>query len=67
MTPQEQQPRHSLNALTLAELTEYRRELERAIAFFDPQQPIPPIRDSLQASLDRVIAEQDGREKATHA
>lgn len=56
-----------MHALTLAELTEYRRELERAIAFFDPQQPVLPVRDSLKASLDRVIAEQDGREKATHA
>ena len=62
MTPQDQ-PRRPLRTLTTAELTAYRRELERAIAFFDRQEPVSPVRASLQASLDQVIAEQDDREK----
>ena len=67
MTPQEQQPRRSPHTLTPAELTAYRRQLECAIAFFDQQEPVPPVRASLQASLDQVIAEQDDREKTARA
>jgi hypothetical protein len=55
------QPKHPLPALTTYELRDYRRELERAIAFYDSTDPVPPARASLQAKLDAVIAEQQGR------
>jgi hypothetical protein len=62
------QPKHPLPAMTTFELRDYRRDLERAIAFFDRQTPVPPARDRLQATLDHVIAEQDDRTRlATHA
>lgn len=54
-------PKHPLPALTTYELCDYRRELEKAIAFFDRQDPVPPGRAGLQARLDAVIAEQDDR------
>ena len=60
-----QQPRHPLYALTTYELRDYRRDLERAIGFFDRQTPVPPARDRLRAKLDDVIAEQDGRARLT--
>jgi hypothetical protein len=47
--------------MTTFELREYRRQLERAIAFFDRQDPVPPARARLQAKLDAVLAEQDDR------
>jgi hypothetical protein len=56
-----EQPRHPLHALTTYELADYRRQLERAIAFFDAKDPLPSGRDRLQARLDAVIAEQDDR------
>lgn len=56
-----EQPRHPLHALTTYELADYRRQLDRAIAFFDAKDPIPSERDRLQARLDAVIAEQDDR------
>jgi hypothetical protein len=63
-----EQPRHPLHALTTYELADYRRQLERAIAFFDAKDPIPSERDRLQARLDAVIAEQDDRTRlATRA
>ena len=61
-------PRHPMHALTTYELRDYRRQLERAIAFFDTKNPVPPARDHLQASLDAVIAEQEDRTRlAAHA
>ena len=54
------EPKHPLHAMTTYELRDYRRDLERAIAFFDRQTPVP-VRDRLQAKLDDVIAEQDDR------
>jgi hypothetical protein len=54
-------PKHPLTMLTTFELRDYRRDLERAIAFFDRQDPVPPARNRLQARLDAVIAEQDER------
>jgi len=61
-------PDHPLYALTTFELRDYRRELEKAIAFFNKQDPVPPARDQLQARLGEVLAEQDDRAKlAAHA
>jgi hypothetical protein len=62
------EPKHPLHAMTSYELRDHRRDLERAIAFFDRQTPVPPARGRLQATLDDVIAEQDDRARlATHA
>ncbi|MGH3189659.1 MAG: hypothetical protein ACRDPY_23265 [Streptosporangiaceae bacterium] len=60
-TPRVDQPKHPLHALATFELTGYRRDLERAIAFFEAQDPVPPERGTLQAKLDAVIAEEDDR------
>jgi hypothetical protein len=54
-------PKHPLHELTTYELRDYRRELERAIAFLDRQTSVPLARDRLQARVDDVIAEQDER------
>jgi hypothetical protein len=56
-----EQPKHPLHALTTYELADYRRQLERAIAFFDAKDPVPSARYGLQVRLDAVIAEQDDR------
>ena len=60
-------PEHPLYAMTTYELRDYRRQLERAIAVLDGQDPVPPVRGDLQARLDDVLAEQDGRMKLAHA
>lgn len=61
------QPKHPLPALTTYELRDYRRDLERAIAFLDRQTPVPAVRARLQVKLDDVIAEQDDRARlASH-
>jgi hypothetical protein len=60
-------PLHPLHQLTTFELRDYRKQLERALAFFDRQDPVPPARDRLQARLDEVIAEQDQRARVTGA
>jgi len=52
-----------MHALTTFELRDHRRQLEQAIAFFGRQDPVPPARDQLQATLDEVLAEQDQRAK----
>jgi hypothetical protein len=54
-------PKRPLPELTTYELRDYRRELESAIAFFDKQDPVPPARDRLQATLDAVRTEQEER------
>jgi hypothetical protein len=56
-----EQPKHPLTQLTTYELRDYRRQLEGAITFFDKQDPVPPARDRLQATLDAVLAEQESR------
>lgn len=61
--PAVSQPPHPLPALTTYELAGYRRDLERAIAFFDAGTAVPPARDILQARLDAVTAEQDERSR----
>jgi len=60
-------PKHPLHQLTTFELRDYRRQLERAIAFFDTKDPIPPARNRLQASLDDVLAEQAERARPARA
>jgi hypothetical protein len=60
-------PKHPLPELTTYELRDYRRELERALAFFDKQTPVPPARARLQARVDDVIAEQDERARLARA
>ena len=65
--PEVDQPKHQLHALTTHELHDYRRQLESAIAFFDRQDPVPLARDRLQASLDAVLAEQEGRKRPADA
>lgn len=65
--PAVDQPGHPLFALATFELADYRRQLERAIAFFDVQHPVPPIRADLQARLDAVLAEQNHRAKIARA
>jgi hypothetical protein len=61
------EPKHPLHAMTTYELRDYRRQLETAIAFFDRQDPVPPARDRLQASLAAVLAEQDERARLARA
>jgi hypothetical protein len=62
-TPTVDPPKHPLYALATFELRDYRRDLERAIAFWDTKDPVSPVRSSLQVELDAVIAEQDDRGK----
>ncbi|MGH3203202.1 MAG: hypothetical protein ACRDOA_09675 [Streptosporangiaceae bacterium] len=57
------QPKHPLPSMTTYELRDYRRQLEKAIAFFDKKDPVPPARDRLQDALDGVLAEQAQRAK----
>jgi hypothetical protein len=66
-TPAVEEPKHPLGALTTYELRDYRRQLQRAIAFFAAQDPVPAARDELQAKLDAVIAEQDFRSRSAEA
>lgn len=54
-------PKYQMSQLATFELRNYRSQLERAIAFFGKQDPVPPARDRLQAKLDLVIAEQESR------
>lgn len=60
-------PEHPLHAMTTYELRDYRRQLERAIAFLEGQDPVPPTRGDLQARLDDVLAEQDERVRMARA
>jgi len=67
MTAEVQPPKHPLHAMTTFELRDYRRQLERAITFFDKQDPVAPARDRLQARLDAVLAEQESRTRLADA
>jgi hypothetical protein len=53
--------------LTTFELRDYRRQLERAIAYLDTKNPVPPARAGLKARLNDVMAEQDDRERLADA
>jgi len=59
-------PPHPLAEMTTYELAGYRKDLQRAIAFFDRKTPVPAARGALQAKLDAVIAEQDERRRIAH-
>lgn len=61
------QPKHPLSQLTTYELRDYRRQLESAIAFFDRQDPVPPVRSRLAKSLAGVVAEEDDRARLANA
>jgi hypothetical protein len=61
------QPPYPIHALATFELVGYRRQLERAIAYFDTHHPVPSTREDLQARLDAVIAEEDARAKITRS
>jgi hypothetical protein len=65
--PKVDPPKHPLRALTTFELRNYRRQIENAITFFDKQDPVPPVRDDLQAALDDVLSEQEDRQKIARA
>ncbi len=65
--PAVDQPQHPLGALATFELAGYRRQLQDAIAFFDAQDPVPPVQADLQARLDAVLAEQDDRARIARA
>jgi hypothetical protein len=54
-------PKHPLHAMTIYELTYYRRRLENAITYLGKQDPVPAIRAAIQTALDKVITEQDDR------
>ncbi len=60
------EPRYRLAQLATFELSDYRRQLETAIASFSRQDPVPPARDHLQAKLDDVLAEQESRKWPAH-
>jgi hypothetical protein len=62
-----EKPKHPLHALATFELRDYRRQLERAIAYFDARKPVSPARGDLQASLDAVVAEQEDRARLARA
>jgi hypothetical protein len=65
--PSVEQPKYPLHSLTTYELRDYRRDLERAIAFFDRQAPVSPARARLQVRLADVVAEQDERARLARA
>ncbi len=65
--PAVEPPQHPLHQLTTFELRDYRRQLERAIAFFGTKDPVPPARNRLQARLDDVLAEQAERARSAGA
>jgi len=62
-----EQPKHPLHALTTFELRDFRRQLERAIAYFDRKNPVPSVRGDLQTRLDEVIAEEEARKRIADA
>jgi hypothetical protein len=65
--PAVEKPKHKIPELTTYELRDYRRALEKAIAFFGEQERVAPARADLQARLDAVIAEQDERARIARA
>jgi hypothetical protein len=62
-----ERPPYPLAQMTTAEITTYRRQLESAIEFFNRKDPVPPVRDDLQAKLDDLLAEIADREQIARA
>lgn len=67
MTAEVEPPKHPLSAMTTFELRDYRRQFESAITFFDKQDPVPPARNRLHATLDALLAEQESRARLADA
>jgi hypothetical protein len=65
--PEVHQPEHPMHALTTYELRDHRRELERAITFYDTHHPAAPALADLRARLDDVLAEQHDRKRTADA
>jgi hypothetical protein len=61
------QPEHPLHALTTFELRDLRRQLERAVAYYDWNHPAAPVLADLRSRLGDVYAEQDDRARIAHA
>ena len=61
------QPKHPLPQLTTFELSDYRRDLETAIARLGQKDPVSPALRDLHARLDAVIGEQESRAKLSAA
>jgi hypothetical protein len=61
LLPEVSQPKHPMYALTTYELRDYRRDLERAIAFYGEHHADAPVLADLRARLDDVLAEHDSR------
>jgi hypothetical protein len=59
------QPGHPLHALTTYELRDYRRELERAIAYYNKHHRTAPVLADLHGKLREVISEQEDRARVT--
>ncbi len=60
-------PGHPLHALATFELRDYRRELERAIGYYDKHHPTAPVLADLRKALDDVLAEQESRKRVYRA
>jgi hypothetical protein len=58
---------YGLPALTISELRGYRRELERAIAFYVRRHPAAPVLADLRDKRDKVQAEEDSRKSTGSA
>jgi hypothetical protein len=54
-------PQYRLPALTTYELRDYRRQLDRAIAFYARHHPAAPALADLKDKRDQVQAEEDSR------
>jgi hypothetical protein len=65
--PAVSQPEHKLSQLTTYELRDYRRELERAITFYEKRHPTAPVLTDLRAKLGQVQEEEDSRRKIADA
>jgi hypothetical protein len=52
---------YGLSAMALSELRGYRRELERAITFYERHHPAAPALADLRDKRDKVQAEEDSR------
>jgi len=65
--PEVHEPKHPMYALTTFELKDYRRQLERAIGYYDKNHPEAPVLADLRQALDDVLAEQEDRARSARA